>query len=175
MPIVHHVACSHDAIFLLCFPVLHWVEASSGESKADGSLANLLEITRGNQGTYPECVPLCLAHAETCSQLPHGDLRDIRGTTDAGAGGRLGVLIGRGTCTKVSNFALAGGKCSCELAAGSKGGRKQTFKLADARVTVVHMGRGAISLFPRHPVTLWMSSPPIYAVSTYHSQHQPSQ
>jgi hypothetical protein len=113
--IAHHVACDHDAILLLCFPVLCRVEASGGESKTNGSLENLLaEITRHNQGTYSECIPACLSHAETRSQLSHGDFRGIPGPTDAGAGGRLGILIGRGARAKISNFALAGGKRSCE-------------------------------------------------------------
>ncbi|KAJ7821012.1 hypothetical protein B0H14DRAFT_2832483 [Mycena olivaceomarginata] len=36
--IAHHVACGHDAILLLCFPVLHRVEASGSESKMNSSL-----------------------------------------------------------------------------------------------------------------------------------------
>jgi hypothetical protein len=113
--IAHHVVCDHDAILLLCFPVLHWVEACGSESKTNGSLENLLaEITRDKQVTYSECIPAHLSHTETHLQLPHGDFRGIPGSTDAGTRGRLGVLIGRGTRTKISNFALAGSKCSCE-------------------------------------------------------------
>ncbi|KAJ7801596.1 hypothetical protein B0H14DRAFT_2895009, partial [Mycena olivaceomarginata] len=60
----------HDAILLLCFPVLHRVEASGSESKMNSSLENLLaEITRDNQATYLECIPAASGEQQVAREV----------------------------------------------------------------------------------------------------------